>query len=126
EIGRGGIGIVYKARDQRGRAVALKLLQRLDGERLQRFERERRLLGSLGEADGFVPLLDAGDSAAGPWLVMPFVPGGTLRDRIRKGPFSSEATAALGVALARALGRAHERGIVHRDLKPENVIFDAA
>jgi WD40 repeat protein/tRNA A-37 threonylcarbamoyl transferase component Bud32 len=123
EIGRGGIGIVFKARDPQGREVAIKLLQRLDGGRSQRFDRERRLLEALGEKDGFVPLLEAGESAQGPYLVMPFVPGGTLKRRLGRSSLDVEEAIALGIELSLALGRAHALGIVHRDLKPENVIF---
>jgi tetratricopeptide (TPR) repeat protein len=117
------MGVVFRARSADGRTVALKLLLKLDGDALVRFDRERRLLASLGEADGFVPLIDWGDSPDGPYLVMPLVEGGTLRDRIEKGPLGIDETIALGQKLARALGKAHERGIVHRDLKPENVLF---
>jgi len=69
-----------------------------------------------------VPLLDAGVSEDGPYLVMPFLGRGTLRDRLHR-KWTPVETAALGRALARALGRAHARGIVHRDLKPENILF---
>src|SRR4051812_48165669 len=75
EIGRGGMGVVYTARSGDGREVAIKVLQRLDDVRRKRFDRERRLLESLGDADGFVPLLEAGESPTGPYLVMPFLPG---------------------------------------------------
>jgi serine/threonine-protein kinase len=125
QIGRGGMGAVFRARSTDGRTVAVKLLLRLDETSLIRFERERRLLASLGEAEGFVPLIDWGDSEDGPFLVMPLLTGGTLRDRLRKGPLAVAETIQLGQDLARALGRAHERGIVHRDMKPENVIFTA-
>ena len=60
-----------------------------------RFERERRLLASLGEEEGFVPLLDFGDSPRGPYLVMPFLGGGTLRDKLRKGRLSLEESIAV-------------------------------
>ncbi len=123
EIGRGGMGVVYLAHDIMGREVAVKVLQRFDAEAVRRFEREMRLQDSLGEREGFVPLIDAGDMGGIPYLIMPFLRGGTLRDRLRRGRLSPAETVALGRALASSLGRAHERGIVHRDLKPENVIF---
>ena len=126
EIGRGGMGAVFRGRAANGRDVAVKLLVKADEASFARFERERRLLASLGPEEGFVGLLDAGRSAEGHWLVMPFVPGGTLRQRLDGGPLGIEDTRALGIALARALGHAHERGVVHRDVKPENVIFSAS
>ncbi len=123
EVGRGGAGLVYKARGPQG-MVAIKVLRRGAGPDLAAFERERRLHETLGEKEGFVPFLESGDSPKGPYLVMPFLSGGTLRARLEKGPFSIAETVALGQALASALGRAHRLGIVHRDLKPENILFD--
>ncbi|MBI3723507.1 serine/threonine protein kinase, partial [bacterium] len=124
EIGRGGGGCVLRARARDGSEVALKLLhRRKEGDAaLARFERETRLLAAMGETDGFVPVLDAGEAPEGAFLVMPLLTGGTLRDRLR-GPLGIDETISLGLALARALGRAHAKGIVHRDVKPENVIF---
>jgi WD40 repeat protein len=125
EVARGGMGIVYLGRAAGGRDVAIKVLLRSDAPALARFERERRLLGGLDESMGFVPLIEAGSGPEGAFLVMPFVPGGTLRDRIERGPLAIDETVALVRTLASAIGRAHERGIVHRDLKPENVLFAA-
>ena len=124
ELGRGGMGVVFRVRGPSGEA-ALKVLHRADPAAFARFERERRLLGAFGEEHGFVGLLDAGSSPEAAWLVMPFVPGGTLRARLEAGPLGVEETVALGIALGTALGAAHERGIVHRDVKPENVLFTA-
>ena len=120
------MGVVYEVRTPDGGTAALKVLARSDAGALARFEREARLLRSLGEEEGFVGLIDAGDAPRGPWLLMPFVPGGTLRRKLRTGPLPVEETIALGVALATALGKAHAMGIVHRDVKPENVLFAAS
>jgi tetratricopeptide (TPR) repeat protein len=125
EIGRGATGAVYRARSSDGRVVAIKLLTARDEAKLQRFERERRLLASLDEAAGFVPLLDAGASPQGPYLVMPLAEGGTLARRLGAGPLGVAESVALVRELATAIGRAHALGIVHRDLKPENVLFTA-
>src|SRR5581483_5075938 len=123
EIGRGGLGVVLRARAPDGRRVAIKFVRSADGEALARFEREQRLAEGLGA--GFVPVIDRGTSRElGPFFVMPLLEGGTLRDRLDKtGALPPPDARALGVKLARALGAAHARGIVHRDLKPENVLF---
>jgi tetratricopeptide (TPR) repeat protein len=125
EVARGAMGVVYEAQAPDGARVALKVLTNgTSADALARFDRERRLLGELSGAHGFVPLLDAGEHQGRPWLVMPFMAGGSLRDRLRRGPLRVEDAVALGHQLGAAIGRAHARGIVHRDLKPENVLFE--
>jgi tetratricopeptide (TPR) repeat protein len=123
EVGRGGTGIVYSARAEDGRLVALKLLGETEGDRIAEFERERRLISSFAQADGFVPVLESGEVDGRRFIAMPLLTTGTLRQRLRLGPLAPGEAIALVRALARALARAHERGVVHRDLKPENVMF---
>ncbi|MCO5166435.1 MAG: serine/threonine protein kinase [Planctomycetes bacterium] len=128
ELGRGGGGVVVRARGPDGALVALKLLpggRAGDAEALARFARETRLQAWLGAAQGFVPLLDHGVGPRGPYLVMPLLPGGTLRDRLRAGPLPVDDAVALVRRVARAMALAHAHGVVHRDLKPENVLFAA-
>ncbi len=122
-LGQGGAGYVVRARSPQGQELAIKILRRLAPDALARFERERRLQSALGLEKGFVPLLEAGESPQGPYIVMPFLPGGTLRERLAGGPLGVEETVALGRTLARSLAHAHALGIIHRDLKPENVLF---
>jgi len=124
ELGHGGMGIVFRARSADGRAVAIKVLRDpRDAEALASFGREQRLSRGLGLEDGFVPVLEVGSDAGRPFLVMPILTGGTLRERLRRGRLAHEEAVALVSRIAAAVGRAHERGIVHRDLKPANIIF---
>jgi len=123
EVGRGAYGVVLRARAPDGRDVALKLLASARADRVRRFERERRMLAALGEDEGFVPLLDAGAAASGPYVVMPFVAGGTLDGVLRRGPLPVADALRIGRALAAGMAEAHRRGIVHRDLKPSNVLL---
>src|SRR5271156_6386289 len=80
QVGAGGMGVVYHARSPDGRDVAVKVLRK--GSKAGRFEREQRLLEALGEEQGFVPILDAGESPRGLYYVMPLLGGGVLRARI--------------------------------------------
>ncbi len=115
---------MLKARAPDGRFVAIKVLRAANPERLERFERERRLQAQLGEQHGFVPLLDAGFlPGTGPYIVLAFAGGGTLRRRLSRSALAHHDVRRLGVFMAGAIGRAHELGIVHRDLKPENILF---
>jgi serine/threonine protein kinase len=123
-LGAGGMGEVYRARDTKlGREVALKLLPPLfttDADRVARFKNEARLLASLnhphiGAIYGFE---DAGNAPA---LVLELVEGGTLGDRVRRGPVPLSEALCVAQQIADALDAAHKAGIIHRDLKPSNV-----
>jgi WD40 repeat protein len=120
-LGRGGMGTVLRARRPDGTEVAIKVLRATAAPAIARFEREVRLLASLGE--GFVPVLETGTSDGFPYLVMPLLAGGTLEEKLRRGPLAVEEAVRLAATIARALGAAHAQGIVHRDLKPSNVLF---
>ena len=123
-IGAGGMGEVYKARDTKlDRDVALKILPDAfvnDPERLARFQREAKVLASLNHPNiaQIHGLEESGDSPA---LVLEYVPGPTLQDRIAKGPIPLDEALPIARQIAEALEAAHEQGIIHRDLKPANV-----
>jgi hypothetical protein len=128
EIGRGGFGVVYRARDERfDRDVALKVIRDagLSDEVLERFARECRSLGALSGHPNIVAIHDAGQTPDGElYLVMEYLPGGSLGERVgAEGPAEPRDVVAWGAALAGALETAHRGGIVHRDVKPENVLF---
>jgi eukaryotic-like serine/threonine-protein kinase len=123
-IGAGGMGEVYRARDTKlHRDVALKILSpafAADPDRLARFHREAQVLASLnhphiGTIYGFE---DSGDTHA---LVLEFVDGPTLADRIAQGPIPIDEALPIAIQIAEALEAAHEQGIIHRDLKPANI-----
>jgi serine/threonine protein kinase/Tol biopolymer transport system component len=129
ELGAGGMGEVYRARDAKlGRDVALKILPLIftsDPERLARFEREARMLAALSHPHiGAIYGFEESESIHA--LVLELIDGPTLADRLAKGPIP--VTEALGIAtqIADALEAAHELGIVHRDLKPANIKITAA
>lgn len=123
-IGAGGMGEVYRARDSKlGRDVALKVLPATfagDAERLERFQREAKVLASLNHPN-IAAIYGLEDSGATHALVMELVDGPTLADRIATGPMPIDEALRIARQIADALEYAHERGIVHRDLKPANV-----
>jgi TolB-like protein/Flp pilus assembly protein TadD len=123
-VGRGGMGEVYRARDTRlGRAVALKVLPAAavgDRETGERFDREARTIASLSHPH-ICALFDVGISGATRYLVMEYLDGETLADRLRAGPMPVEQVLPIAAQIAAALAAAHERRIIHRDLKPANV-----
>jgi YVTN family beta-propeller protein len=127
-IGRGGMGEVYRARDERlGRNVALKILpSRLaeDDAFRERLVRESRLAASLDHPN-VVPVYDAGEEDGHLYLAMRFVDGTDLKALLRReGALSPERAIAITAQIADALDAAHARGLVHRDVKPSNVLLD--
>lgn len=125
-LGAGGMGEVYRAKDTRlDRIVAIKILSsRLSDhpEIKQRFEREARSISALNHPN-ICQLYDIGSQDATDFLVMEFLDGETLADRLRKGAIPVAEILKIGVAVAEALAFAHRRGIVHRDLKPGNLML---
>src|SRR5438876_2521128 len=113
-IGAGGMGEVYKARDTRlDRVVAVKLCAEQFSER---FEREARAVAALNHPN-ICTLHDVGPN----YLVMEYIEGPTLAERIRAGPIPLNEALPIARQIAEALEAAHEKGIVHRDLKPANI-----
>ncbi len=129
-LGEGGMATVYKAYDTRlERDVAVKVIRRGafppdQLERiLKRFEREAKALGRLTHPN-IVPVIDYGEHEGSPYLVMPFLPGGTLKQRLGK-PIRWQEAARLLIPVARALDFAHRQGMAHRDVKPANILITA-
>ena len=126
ELGHGGMGTVYVARDVRlGRVVAVKVVspEAVSGIGIKQFLKEIRYAARL-EHPHILPLHDAGEAAGYPYYVMPFIRGGSLRDLLnRKQRLSVEDTVHLTTGVAAALGFAHENHVLHCDVKPANVLL---
>ncbi|MDD2920739.1 MAG: serine/threonine-protein kinase [Anaerolineales bacterium] len=127
ELGRGGMGTVYRALDPRShREVAVKVLPREmlhDLTFRARFEREIKNLVGL-EHPNIVTVYDVGDEDGQPYFVMRYMKGGSLTDRIKAGKLSLQETAVVIEKVAKGLAYAHKKGLIHRDLKPDNILFD--
>jgi serine/threonine protein kinase len=128
-IGAGGMGEVYRARDTKlKRDVAIKVLPAefaSDADRLGRAQREAEVLASLNHPN-IAQIYGQEDAGGTPCLVLEFVDGETLEQRIKQGPMSVSEALDVARQIADALDAAHERGIVHRDLKPANVKITTA
>ena len=128
-LGRGGMGVVYKARQKTlNRFVALKLLapeRVLDPQFAERFTREAQALAALNHPN-IITIYDFGQAGGFYYLLMEFVDGANLRQLLRARKFTPEEALAIVPPLCDALQFAHDRGIVHRDIKPENLLLDTA
>jgi serine/threonine protein kinase len=126
--GRGGMGLVYRAEQvTTHRLVAIKLLTAgsVDPGRLATFRREAATLAQL-EHPHIVPLYDYGEHDGVPYLVVRFLNGGTVAERLRAGPIALDSVVRWVTDVADALDAAHRRGITHRDVKPSNLLLDEA
>ncbi len=127
EIGRGGMGVVYRARERStGRLVALKLLlhsafsSKAD---VRRFRNEARAAANLNHS-GIIPIFYAGNQQGHLFYTMPLLEGGSLAQRLAEGPLDPKFAAQLLLTVAQAVAAAHQQGVIHRDLKPANILLD--
>ena len=125
-IGAGGMGEVYRARDTRlDRIVAIKVLPTHLADRSElreRFEREARTIASLNHPH-ICTLFDIGQQDGVEYLVMEYLEGETLSQRLLKGPLPLEQVLQFAIEIADALDKAHRKGVTHRDLKSGNIIL---
>ena len=126
-IGRGGMGIVYKARQSKlERIIALKILDpglQSDPSFEERFIREAKTLAKLNHPN-IVSILDYGQNDDLYWLTMEYVDGLNLRDALQTDSFTEKQSLHIIPALCDAIQFAHDKGITHRDIKPENILLD--
>jgi tetratricopeptide (TPR) repeat protein len=127
-LGRGGMGVVYQARQLAlGRIVALKMIRHAEhagSDDRRRFRAEAEAMARLQHAN-VVQVHEVGEHQGLPFFAMEFCPGGSLASRLDGRPWEGRRAAALVQTLARAVEAAHRQGVVHRDLKPGNTLFDA-
>src|SRR5918911_5280487 len=128
QIGSGGMSTVYRAFDPTlERSVAIKLMHRdisTDPDQLERFRREARAVARLNHPH-VVTVIDAGEDDGTPYIVLEYVEGETLKERIRRlGRLPVAEAVAYAIEIGRGLSCAHSERLVHRDVKPQNVLID--
>jgi serine/threonine-protein kinase len=125
-VGRGGMADVYRANDvKHGRPVAVKLLSPDVSHSVDRFMREIEIAARL-QHPNILPVYDSGSADGVLYYIMPFIDGGSLRDRMdREKHLAVDDVVRIVQEVADALGYAHQRNVVHRDIKPENILFSA-
>jgi len=129
EIGRGGMGVVYRAvQPSLNRVIALKVLPPAcenDREKVVRFQQEAQAAAKLSHPN-IVKVWEASIYEAPYYIAMEYLDGGTLADRLQHGPLPAAEAVRITQSLCSALDHAHSHGVIHRDVKPENIMFDAA
>lgn len=127
-IGRGGMGVVYRAHQiSLNRAVAIKMIREnrpQNSENRLRFVAEAEATARL-EHPGIVPVYEVSEYQGQPFFSMQLVPGSTLAERLKQGPLPQREAAKVMIAVCRAIGFAHSQGVLHRDLKPSNILIDS-
>jgi serine/threonine-protein kinase len=127
-VGRGGNASIFGAQDATGRRVAIKVLhpELAVSVAADRFLREINYAGAL-DHPRIVPVVDCGESDYLLWFVMPYVPGDSLRQVLRRdAQLPVERAARIGCEVLEALGYAHDQGLAHRDIKPDNIVCSTA
>src|SRR5262245_58939972 len=127
EIGRGGMGIIYKARQKDlDRTVAIKMIlasQLASKQQVERFVAEARTMARLHHPN-IVRIHETGAVHGQHYFVMEYITGASLAEELRKGTIGPEKAAQLVALVARAVQHLHDEGIIHRDLKPSNILLD--